>query len=261
MGDSCIADRVHHFDNWYAAMATSPRRDAIVQRHLGLPAEVLSGSLLPWDGIAEVVELLRLPEPATLVDLACGRGGYGLEVADRTGASLIGIDFSVEAIRQAGQCADARGRDARFVVADIAATDLPTASVDGVMCIDAIHIVAEPVAVFAELRRVLRPGGRAVVTNWEARDRDNDALPDWARRVDCAAWFAGAGFTDIAVVERPLWEQQERALWAEAAVLDPAGDEAVAALRDEAIEELPHVPLTRRVLASAAAPPLRPPAY
>jgi 2-polyprenyl-3-methyl-5-hydroxy-6-metoxy-1,4-benzoquinol methylase len=92
---------VQRFDNWYAAMATSSRRDALVQHHLGLPAEVLSGSLQPWDGIAEVVELLRLPPSATLLDLACGRGGYGLEVAARAGASLIGIDFSAEAIRQA----------------------------------------------------------------------------------------------------------------------------------------------------------------
>ena len=250
-----IADRVQHFDTWFAAMATSPRRDEIVQRNLGLPATVLSSSLLPWDGIAEVVELLRLGVSATLVDLACGRGGYGLEVAARTGASLIGVDFSAEAIRQAGQCADALGRDACFVVADIAATGLTAASVDGVMCIDAIHIVAEASAVFDELRRILRPGGRAVVTNWEAWDRDSDALPEWVHRVDCARWFAAAGFTDIAVVERPGWEQQERALWAEAANLDPAGDDAVTALRDEAIEELPHVPLTRRVLASATAPP------
>ena len=36
---------VQHFDNWYSAMATSPRRDEIVQRHLGLPAAVLSSSL------------------------------------------------------------------------------------------------------------------------------------------------------------------------------------------------------------------------
>ena len=260
MGDSHIAaddiaDRVKHFDNWFAAMATSRRRDEIVQRHLGLPAAVLSSSLLPWDGIAEVVELLRLGVPATLVDLACGRGGYGLEVAARTGASLIGVDFSVEAIRRARQCADALGRHARFLVADMAATGLPTASVDGVMCIDAIHIVAEPSAVFAELRRMLRPGGRAVVTSWEARDGDRDALPEWVHRVDCAQWFAAAGFTDIAVVERPGWEQRERALWVEAAIVDPAGDDAVAALRDEAIEVLPHVPFTRQVLASATAPP------
>ena len=119
------ARRVRHFDDWYAAMAAFPRRDEIVQRQLGLPAGMLSGSLLPWDGIAEVVELLRLRESATLVDLACGRGGYGLEVAARTGASLIGVDFSVEAIRQASQSAAALGRDARFVVADIAATGLP----------------------------------------------------------------------------------------------------------------------------------------
>ena len=215
---------------------------------------MLSSSLLPWDGIADVVELLRLPVPATLLDLGCGRGGYGLEVAARTGASLIGVDFSVEAIRQAEQHAELLGRDARFVVADIAVTGLPTASVDGVMCIDAIHIVAEPATVFAEFRRVLRSGGRAVVSNWEARDRDNASLPEWVRRVDCAGWFAAAGFTDIAVVERPQWEQKEQALFAEAAILDPAGDDAIASLRDEAIEELPHVPLTRRVLASATAP-------
>ena len=202
-----IADRVHHFDSWYAAMATSPRRDEIVQCHLGLPAGMLSDSLLPWDGIAEVVDLLGLPVPATLVDLACGRGGYGLEVAARTGASLIGVDFSVEAIRQASGYAESLGRRASFVIADIAATRLPTASVDGVMCIDAVHIVSDTAAVFAELRRILRPGGRAVVSSWEARDRDNDALPGWVRRVDCASWFAAAGFTDITVDERPLWSR------------------------------------------------------
>jgi SAM-dependent methyltransferase len=102
------------------------------------------------------------------------------------------------------------------------------------MCIDAVHIASDPAAVFAELRRVLRPGGRAVVSNWEARDRDNDALPEWVRRVDCTAWLTAAGFTDVAMVEGPLWAQLELALFGEAANLDPGGD-----VTDERVDHLP----------------------
>src|SRR6516165_5970502 len=90
-----------YFDNWYADMAVVPVQAEIQQRHLGLPPRLLSTSLLPWDGIAEVVAALRPSGGAILVDLACGRGGYGLEIAGRTGARLVGIDFSAEAVRQA----------------------------------------------------------------------------------------------------------------------------------------------------------------
>ncbi len=36
-----------------------------------------------------------------VLDLACGRGGYGMEIARRTGARLIGIDFSTAALEAA----------------------------------------------------------------------------------------------------------------------------------------------------------------
>jgi len=84
-----------YFDGWYADMARSPVKDEIAQRHLGLPPYLLSTSLLGWEGIAEVIAALRLPAGDVLVDLACGRGGYGLEIAVRTGARLIGVDFSI----------------------------------------------------------------------------------------------------------------------------------------------------------------------
>jgi len=79
-----------YFDHWYADMTVSPVKDEIQQRHLGLPPHLLSTSLLGWEGIGEVVTALRLPSGTTLVDLACGRGGYGLEIAGRTGARLVG---------------------------------------------------------------------------------------------------------------------------------------------------------------------------
>jgi hypothetical protein len=78
-----------YFDQWYEDMATSPARDAIVARTLGLPPELQSNSLLTWPGIAEVTEALRMPPDGLLLDVACGRGGYGIEVARRAGARLV----------------------------------------------------------------------------------------------------------------------------------------------------------------------------
>jgi hypothetical protein len=56
-----------------------------VARTLGLPPELQSTSLLTWPGIAEVTEELRLPPDGRLLDMACGRGDYGIEVASRMG--------------------------------------------------------------------------------------------------------------------------------------------------------------------------------
>lgn len=40
------------FDQWYADMGLTSANDEIQQRHLGLPPDLLSTSLLTWDGIA-----------------------------------------------------------------------------------------------------------------------------------------------------------------------------------------------------------------
>jgi ubiquinone/menaquinone biosynthesis C-methylase UbiE len=147
-----------YFDQWYAEMVDSPVKDRIERRHLGLPPHLLSTSLLGWDGIAEVVEVLRLSPGGTLLDLACGRGGYGLEISARTGANVVGVDFSAEAIRQARELA--LGLPAEFRVGDLAATGLAAGSADAVLCVDAIQFAEQPAAAYAELRRVLAPGGR-----------------------------------------------------------------------------------------------------
>ncbi len=74
MTDEPSADK---FDRWYAEMEHAPLKDEIEQRHLGLPSYLCSTSLLTWEGIAEVTEALRLSPNDVLLDVACGRGGYG----------------------------------------------------------------------------------------------------------------------------------------------------------------------------------------
>jgi len=241
------------FDQWYSNMRGGAASDGIHQRHLGLPPRLLSTSLLTWDGIAEVVEALRLGPGDRLLDLACGRGGYGLEIAARTGARLIGVDFAPAAIDQARVLAHQFGSvDAEFQLGDLADTTLPAGSVDAVVCVDAIQFQAT-VESFEEMHRVLCAGGRVALTTWEAVDHADERVPARIRAVDTGAGLAGAGFTDIVVRERPRWRAAERAMWEEAATLDPGEDPNLRSLHDEAVRVLPAFDLRRRVLAEATA--------
>jgi SAM-dependent methyltransferase len=89
------------FDQWYAEMGRSALRDQIVRRALALPPEMDASGVLPWAGVTEVAAALNLAPGQLLVDLGCGRGGYGLEIARRTGARLLGLDFSPVAVTAA----------------------------------------------------------------------------------------------------------------------------------------------------------------
>ena len=242
-----------YFDHWYADMSVSPVKDEIQRRHLGLPPHLLSTSVLPWEGIAEAVTALRLSGGATLVDLACGRGGYGLEIASRTGARLIGVDFSAEAVRQATEHARRLGAVAEFRVGNLAATGLAAGAASGVLCVDAIQFAPEPEAAYQEIRRILAPGGRAVLTCWEPHEPGDERLPARLQHVDLAAGLTGAGFVDVEVRDRAPWRDRERAMWAEAAALDPGDDPALASFHNEALRAPLVIERTRRVMATATA--------
>jgi len=199
------------------------------------PATVRRDRQPSWDGIGDVTRALQLAVGSTLLDLACGRGGYGLEVARRTGARLIGVDFSAEALRQAGQQAARLGRDAEFRLGDLTATGLEAGSVSAVLCVDAVQF-ADPIeAAFAEMRRVLAPGGRAVLTGWEALDPDDGRVPARIRQISFSTGLAGTGFTAVEVVDRPAWRERERTMWEEAAGLDPGTDPSLQSFHDEGV--------------------------
>lgn len=243
-----------YFDSWYADMVGSPLKDEILQRHLGLPPDLLSTSLLTWDGLADVVAALHLSPGDTVLDLACGRAGYGLEIAARTGAHLVGVDFSAEAVRQAGEHARRRGTPADFRVGDLIATGLEAGSVNAVVCVDAIQFAEPPDEAYRELRRVLAPSGRAVLTCWEPVYPDDEHLPQRLREVDLQMGLSAARFVDVEVWERPEWRAVERALWEEAVALDPGDDPTLRSFHDEGAWSLASFELVRRVMATATAP-------
>jgi demethylmenaquinone methyltransferase/2-methoxy-6-polyprenyl-1,4-benzoquinol methylase len=98
------------------------------------------------------VRELRLPPGARVLDLASGTGDFCRELS-AAGLRPVGVDLSF------GMLAAAR-TDAPLVQADILRLPVPGGSADGVTCGFALRNLVELPAFFAELARVVRPGGR-----------------------------------------------------------------------------------------------------
>ena len=95
---------------------------------------------------------LDLPTGSTVLDLACGTGDLCRDL-DSAGHRPVGMDLSW------GMLVAAR-TDAPLVHADALRLPAPSGTVDGVTCGFALRNLAALEPFFAELARVLRPGGR-----------------------------------------------------------------------------------------------------
>ncbi len=116
------------------------------------------------------------PQPGqTVLDLAAGPGETGFLAAARVGGSglLISSDFAPEMVAAARRGASDRGLDnVECRVIDAQQIDLPDASVDGVLSQFGLMLVPEQERAVAEVRRVLRQGGRLAYATWGPPDRN-----------------------------------------------------------------------------------------
>jgi ubiquinone/menaquinone biosynthesis C-methylase UbiE len=167
------------YDAVYSAWGSSPTFHAIWSAH------AVGGSVAPGYehlNFAPIAQLERIAADLhprvgdRLLDVACGAGGPGLWVAHKTGAELVGIDLSAVGIGLAEQRAEGLGIErALFVVGTVVSMTFPSDSVAGAMSIDSLQYVPDKRAAFAEIARVVAPGGRFAFTAFEI---DGEAARD-----------------------------------------------------------------------------------
>ncbi|MET8258305.1 methyltransferase domain-containing protein [Micromonospora sp. NPDC005205] len=128
---------------------------------------------------ARSYELLGDLTGRTVVDVGCGSGRAVGELAGR-GAHAVGVDVDPEMIA----VARARWPAGEFHVGD--ATELPieTGSATYYRADKVLHVLDDPARAVAEARRVLTPGGRAVLLgqDWDLIAIDSDQ-PETTRRL------------------------------------------------------------------------------
>jgi arsenite methyltransferase len=154
-----------------------------------LPADAVAASL----GCGNPTAMAELRPGEVVLDLGSGGGIDVLLSAQRVGPSGLayGLDMTDEMLELARRNATAAGAsNVRFLKGEMEAIPLPEASVDVVISNCVINLSTDKARVFAEIARVLRPGGRVSVSDVVA----DDALSteDRAARGNYAGCIAGA---------------------------------------------------------------------
>ncbi len=100
-----------------------------------------------------------------VLDLACGTGNAALLAAAR-GARVIGVDAAPRLLEVARTRAKAQGVDLEVREGDLLAVPVDDATADIVLSVFGVIFAADPAQALREIARVLRPGGRALLTAW-----------------------------------------------------------------------------------------------
>ena len=124
-----------------------------------------------------MIDALALQPGERVLELAAGPGDTGLMAAELTRpGTLISSDGAEAMLDVARARARAMGIDnVEFRQLELEWIDLPTASIDAVLCRWGIMLAVDPEAAAREIRRVLVPSGRAALAVW-----DDPALNPWA---------------------------------------------------------------------------------
>jgi arsenite methyltransferase len=154
-----------------------------------LPADALAASL----GCGNPTAVAELREGETVLDLGSGGGIDVILSARRVGPTgkAYGLDMTQEMLDLARRNAAAAAvTNVEFVEGNIEEIPLPDDSVDVIISNCVINLSVDKPAVFAEMHRVLRSGGRVGVSDVVAEDRLNPEQR--AERGDYVGCIAGA---------------------------------------------------------------------
>jgi ubiquinone/menaquinone biosynthesis C-methylase UbiE len=181
------------------------------------------------------------PQPGERVlDIACGTGAPSLKIARRVGASgsVLATDLSGEPLKIAAERARERGlTNIQFQQADVHVLALPADQFDLVTCRFGVMFFADLPRALAEMKRVLRPGGRVAFAAWGSFDQPYfqstvqvvlrhtagkvppgaAAMFKFGRKDALAGALRNAGFADARDEIRSLpwvWNESTGELWA-----------------------------------------------
>jgi ubiquinone/menaquinone biosynthesis C-methylase UbiE len=197
-------------------------------------------------GCGNPLAIAEIQEGEVVLDLGSG-GGIDVFLAARQvgpGGKVIGLDMTPEMIKLARNNAKKIGAtNVDFRYGEMEDIPLPDASVDAVISNCVINLSPDKDAVFSEVYRVLKPGGRMsvsdIVVDGQLPQAIRQNLASWAGCIagaldekDYLGKIRRAGFEEVEVLSRDYSEIDEAAEWEDVKVMVVGADGEAASEQD-----------------------------
>lgn len=138
---------------------------AVLEEYASLaPAYDDRWSFYVWATLSETLKRMALRDSDRVLDVGCGTSSlFEMISAKYPSAGLVGVDLCAEML---GVARKKMNRHASHFAARANGLPFRSGSFDVVVSCNAFHYFHEPEECLAEFARVLRPGGRLIITDW-----------------------------------------------------------------------------------------------
>ncbi|MBS4174497.1 methyltransferase domain-containing protein [Bacillus sp. FJAT-49736] len=117
----------------------------------------------------KVVELLSIEENDIVADLGAGNGYLTLPYAKETSQSLYAVDIEVKMLELLKERAAKEGiYNIQYIESNLEEIQLQDNSVDKAVVAFVMHEIPNMEKALGEFKRILKPGGRLLILDWEA---------------------------------------------------------------------------------------------
>jgi SAM-dependent methyltransferase len=165
---------------------------------------------------------LRLGSESRVLDIASGRGGPALVLAEAFGCRIDGIEIAPEFQAAAVERAQARGLSqlVSFRRGDASQEELPAGEYDAALCLGASFVYGSLADTVEALAPAVQPGGHVVVGEpfWRRLplpDDYEDRADPWTTLADTVVIFETSGLSVVSVIasSEDDWDRYETLHW------------------------------------------------
>ncbi len=148
----------YQYQKFYTAAHASQAHTELCRRVFG--KDLCQDGQTDMPALMHLLEVLKLRPGDKVLDLGCGAGMIAEFISDKTGAEVVGLDYSQPAIDAAMNRTQAKGERIRFVTGNFNDLDFPSRSFDAIVSLDTLYWAANLKEVTARLISMLKSGGR-----------------------------------------------------------------------------------------------------